>query len=327
MTVLIDPPVWPAHGTHFSHLVSDVSLLELRAFARAAGVPDRAFDLDHYDVAAARHDELVAAGAVPVAGMELARRLVASGLRISGAERAGSKRAPMLARWDASCPTTPGRTAGEGAGEAAREAAGEVAWHAVGEALDERWREPHRTYHTAFHLFTALEALDTLLSDAAASGAPVPGDVAWHARVALWFHDAVHDGSTPADEEASAALARELLAPLTGVAPRSAAEIARLVLVTAAHDPDPGDLAGSLVSDADLAVLGGTPAAYARYTHQVRAEYAHVPDPLFRRGRAQVLGGLLAAGDLFRTPWGKARWHDDATSNLGAELRDLAGPA
>ena len=36
MTVLIDPPAWPAHGTVFSHLVSDASLEELHAFARAA---------------------------------------------------------------------------------------------------------------------------------------------------------------------------------------------------------------------------------------------------------------------------------------------------
>ena len=38
MTVLIDPPAWPAHGTVFSHLVSDASLEELHAFARAAGL-------------------------------------------------------------------------------------------------------------------------------------------------------------------------------------------------------------------------------------------------------------------------------------------------
>jgi len=43
MAVLIDPPRWPAHGTSFSHLVSDDSLEELLVFADAAGVPFRAF--------------------------------------------------------------------------------------------------------------------------------------------------------------------------------------------------------------------------------------------------------------------------------------------
>ncbi|WP_415857041.1 DUF4031 domain-containing protein, partial [Sinomonas sp. G460-2] len=50
MAILIDTPMWPAHGTVFAHLVSDTSLAELHAFAAAADVPERAFDEDHYDV-------------------------------------------------------------------------------------------------------------------------------------------------------------------------------------------------------------------------------------------------------------------------------------
>lgn len=82
MTVLIDPPRWPAHGRLWSHLVSDASLDELHAFARAAGVPERSFDADHYDVPADRHDALVKAGAVPVEARELLARLQAAGLRV-----------------------------------------------------------------------------------------------------------------------------------------------------------------------------------------------------------------------------------------------------
>ena len=87
MAVLIDPPRWPAWGTVFAHLVSDVSLDELHAFASANGVPRAAFDLDHYDVPVDRHDELVAAGAVPVSYRELVVRLRASGLRVRGRDR------------------------------------------------------------------------------------------------------------------------------------------------------------------------------------------------------------------------------------------------
>ncbi|WP_022880987.1 DUF4031 domain-containing protein [Gryllotalpicola ginsengisoli] len=87
MTVLIDRPVWPAHGTLWSHLVSDASLTELHEFADAAGVPRRAFDLDHYDVPAERYDELVERGAVPVSMRELVLRLRASGLRVKAVDR------------------------------------------------------------------------------------------------------------------------------------------------------------------------------------------------------------------------------------------------
>jgi Protein of unknown function (DUF4031) len=81
VAVLIDPPGWPAHGRLWSHLASDSSLEELHAFARRAGLPDRGFEGDHYDVPEERYAAVVAAGALPVTGRELVRRLQGSGLR------------------------------------------------------------------------------------------------------------------------------------------------------------------------------------------------------------------------------------------------------
>jgi hypothetical protein len=81
VTVLIDPPRWPAHGRLWSHLVSDRSYAELHAFAAATGVPERGFDHDHYDVPDERYRARIAAGAVPVESRELVRRLAAAGLR------------------------------------------------------------------------------------------------------------------------------------------------------------------------------------------------------------------------------------------------------
>ncbi len=81
MTILIDPPAWPAHGRLWSHLVSDVSLEDLHAFAGEHGIPRRGFERDHYDVPADAYDRLVAAGAVPVTSREIVRRLTAAGLR------------------------------------------------------------------------------------------------------------------------------------------------------------------------------------------------------------------------------------------------------
>ena len=85
--MLLDRPAWPAHGRLWAHLVSDASLEELHAFARAADIPERAFDHDHYDVPEERHAELVARGAVAVSNRELVRRLQASGLRVTQRER------------------------------------------------------------------------------------------------------------------------------------------------------------------------------------------------------------------------------------------------
>jgi hypothetical protein len=87
MAILVDEPLWPNHGTMWAHLVSDASLDELHAFARAAGIPARGFDHDHYDVPAERIESLVAMGAQRVPPKELVRRLIASGLRVKERDR------------------------------------------------------------------------------------------------------------------------------------------------------------------------------------------------------------------------------------------------
>jgi hypothetical protein len=87
VAILIDDPRWPAHGRLWAHLVSDESVEELHAFAEANGIPRRGFDRDHYDVPDEIHDRLIDAGAEPVDGHELVRRLIASGLRVTARER------------------------------------------------------------------------------------------------------------------------------------------------------------------------------------------------------------------------------------------------
>jgi hypothetical protein len=67
----------------WSHLVSDVSHEELHAFVAAElGIPQRAFQGDHYDIPEDLYDIAVAAGATPVGSRELLTRLLAAGLRV-----------------------------------------------------------------------------------------------------------------------------------------------------------------------------------------------------------------------------------------------------
>jgi hypothetical protein len=82
MTSLVDEPVWPAHGRHWAHLVSDDSLAELHEFAASLGIPTRGFDRDHYDIPSEYVEKALALGATRVGGKELLIRLVAAGLRV-----------------------------------------------------------------------------------------------------------------------------------------------------------------------------------------------------------------------------------------------------
>ena len=89
------------------------------------------------------------------------------------------------------------------------------------------------------------------------------------------------------------------------------------------NDPAPDDVDGAVLCDADLAVLARDEDGYRRYVDDVRREYAHVPDELFRAGRATVLSALLAAPTLFRTDEGRRRWERAARANVEAELARL----
>ncbi|TYB47028.1 DUF4031 domain-containing protein [Actinomadura chibensis] len=81
MLILIDPPLWPARGRVWSHMVSDVSYEELHAFAAELGMPPRAFERDHYDVPSELYESALRQGAKPVGCQELLQRLTAAGLR------------------------------------------------------------------------------------------------------------------------------------------------------------------------------------------------------------------------------------------------------
>ena len=91
MTVFADTPRWPRHGTLWGHLVSDASLAELHEAASRAGLPPRAFDLDHYDWPAASRGDLEAAGVRFVGDRELTRILLRSGLRVKLSERPAAR--------------------------------------------------------------------------------------------------------------------------------------------------------------------------------------------------------------------------------------------
>lgn len=291
MAIYIDPPLWPAHGTEFSHLISDTSLAELHSFAAAAGIAERAFDGDHYDVPVRRYRKLVALGAKEVDCGTLTRILIASGLRIPARQRTPRLRRALLVRWTVLAPWSP----------------------ALGESLIDRWSESHRRYHTPSHLLDVLEALDAIFQP------DDDGSLRRQVRLAAWFHDAVYEGAAGEDERASAALAAEWL---TGLLPAAeVAEVVRLVLLTVSHDPAPGDRAGELLCDADLAVLGRSAQGYERYVAAVRQEYAHVSDADFAVGRADVVRRLLAMNQLFRTTSARRLWQEAALTNLVGELR------
>jgi predicted metal-dependent HD superfamily phosphohydrolase len=187
-------------------------------------------------------------------------------------------------------------------------------WPDGGAEILARYAEPARRYHDVSHLRAVLAAVAALSAEAE--------DV--HAvTLAAWFHDAVYDVRRGDNEEQSALLAEGLLAT-AGVDTALVREVARLVRLTATHDPVRGDANGAVLCDADLSVLAGDEEAYRAYAYAVRAEYGEVSDEDFRAGRIAVLDRLLALPVLFRTSLGHAQWEAAARRNVSREAALLA---
>lgn len=200
--------------------------------------------------------------------------------------------------------------------------AGRDLWLAEGSLLLRGWSEPHRRYHTTEHLTEVLRALDEL---APASG--LDERSALLARTVAWYHDLAYDPRAAAgsNEHRSATLARDHLHRL-GVADHVVDAVEAGVLMTAGHEIDCGTThieALEAFHDADLWILSAPEPRYAAYRLQVREEYAHVPDPLFRAGRLDVLRPFLARERLYRTEHAHREWTGRARANLTAEVEQL----
>ena len=185
--------------------------------------------------------------------------------------------------------------------------------------LVDAYGSPDRGYHDLRHLAEVLARIDEILAARDGGVDRVDRDAV---VLAAWFHDAVYDelGNL---EGRSAALAEHVLAS-TPAGRRTIAEVARLVRLTADHQPADDDVDGQVLCDADLAILAAEEPRYRSYVDGVRREYAHVADVDFRRGRAAVLRGLASKPTLFQTAYGREHWEPAARANLARELETLS---
>lgn len=175
--------------------------------------------------------------------------------------------------------------------------------------------EPHRAYHDLAHIEALLGLVLRHRDDLRA-----PDEVA----LAVLYHDVVYDPTRGDNETASAALASAQLTAL-GAPERLVSRVVHLVDMTrhgaAVPSADDRDLAWFL--DFDLSTLAAVPEVYDRYAAAIRREYAFVPEPAYREGRARVLRGFLAQPALYRTPELSAIWEAPARANLAREISAL----
>jgi predicted metal-dependent HD superfamily phosphohydrolase len=186
---------------------------------------------------------------------------------------------------------------------------------AVFTALDAAYREPVRVYHTTEHLADCLDRLDEFRDPEAERDM---------VEAAIWFHDAVYHPRSSDNEMRSAEWAAQALRD-AGVAGSLVERIRVLVLLTR-HLGPPADPAGRLLCDIDLSILGREPGEFERFERAIRAEYAWVPEPEYRTGRARILRGFQEREPLYQTVPFRLRYEEAARRNLAGALTRLAEP-
>lgn len=175
-----------------------------------------------------------------------------------------------------------------------------------------RYQSQERAYHNTKHLVNMCDVLTGF-------GPPTKHPQLY---LAVLYHDAIYDSRAKDNEEASAMLAEQDLSAI-GFDASYIDRVKSLIMTTREHVPAPDDEEAAWLVDADLAVLAASPQDYLLYAQAIRAEYAWVPEPDYRKGRAGVLKRFLARSPLFWVPEHRATWEERARQNLARELAEL----
>ncbi len=188
------------------------------------------------------------------------------------------------------------------------------------DGLKGRYSEPQRAYHTWAHiehmLSLASEIKDQLNDPLAV-------------LIAILWHDAIYDPQAKDNEEQSAELCAE--ACKTDCPEVSLKRACTMIRATAGHTLDNVTTETKsdcmIFLDIDLSILGADDTTYDQYDTNIRREYAHVPDDIYRVGRSAILSDFLTRKRLFFTDYFHEKLDAQARANLKRSLVKLGNPS
>lgn len=181
-----------------------------------------------------------------------------------------------------------------------------------------------RAYHNLRHVEICLCELDSYCANLKTSwGQPQYTDI----ELAIWYHDAIcrQNGN---DEESSANLAVSRLDMLD--LKHMACKVSELIILGTKHGNNEElkreyvtEEKINIMHDVDLSILGETEKTFDDYEGGIMREYAHVPEDVFRKKRAEILQGFLNRSRIFRTSYFHGRYEERARKNLERSIARL----
>ena len=169
------------------------------------------------------------------------------------------------------------------------------------------YSQPQRHYHTLQHLHECLSWWQRCQDRMHA-----PAEVA----LALFYHDIVYDPKRSDNEMRSAKFMQEQLQDCLPSA--STERIGRWILATAQHEVgsefENDDV--KWVLDIDLGILSADAERFQEYERQIRMEYRHVPQLIYRCKRRKVLRKFAQAEHLYHTDYFRTLLEASGKANL-----------
>lgn len=176
--------------------------------------------------------------------------------------------------------------------------------------LKTAYQQSHRKYHTLQHISECLQVFDNYQYLAEQPLA---------VEFAIWFHDAVYQPQRADNEQQSVVWATQILEQ-RHIDTAFIQQVQELIMATS-HSLPPQSDDEKLMVDIDLAILAASPARFAEYQQQIRAEYAWVPEDVYQQKRREVLIRLYNKGYIYHHPEIKAALESAAQINLQQALK------
>jgi predicted metal-dependent HD superfamily phosphohydrolase len=182
------------------------------------------------------------------------------------------------------------------------------------------WTEIQTNYTSSGRYYHNLSHLDNLIETLL----PIKNQMEdWQILTfSVAYHDIVYNTFKKDNEEKSAALGYERMTLLNF--PPLLKEKCKLQILSTKHHIESEDADTNYFTDADLSILGSDTESYRNYTKQIRKEYRHFPDILYKPGRKKVLRHFLEMQSIFKTKYFQDKFEEQAKVNISDELKSLS---
>ncbi|MCH9740232.1 MAG: hypothetical protein K0U38_05270 [Epsilonproteobacteria bacterium] len=175
--------------------------------------------------------------------------------------------------------------------------------------VESKYSEPHRHYHTLAHLTSLYSVL-----------LPLKREIQnWDIILfTLFYHDIIYNVFSKENEEKSAMFAQTQLLKLD-IEERHIKKVITMILATKHHKKS-YDNDTQIFLDADLSILGSENKNYYIYTQEIRKEYAHYDNEVYKKNRIQLIQSFLERDRIYLHPLFYEQYEEQAKVNLTNEL-------